>query len=266
MALVEDVEALSRAFSGIGIDEKSIISIVGKWHPEHTDSFRKGSVLLWTMHPWERDARMIKESLIKGPQSYGVIIEIACTRSSEQLLGARKAYHSLFDRSIEEDVAQRISDINRNFFVALVSPYRYEGTRVNEETAKSEAKVIASAIKNSGDGLVKNAEVLRILATRSKLYLKELSQGEWILRNAIGCLCSPPTYFSKILDMALNVKADEHTKDALTRVVVTRADTDMKEINEEYQKLYGIPLSQKIEEKTNGNYKDFLLTLVARGN
>jgi annexin A13 len=65
------------------------------------------------MHPWERDARLAKEALKKGPSSYGVLIEIACTRSSEELLGARKAYHSLFDHSIEEDVASHIHGIDR---------------------------------------------------------------------------------------------------------------------------------------------------------
>lgn len=60
------------------------------------------------MHPWERDARLAKNALLKGPQSYSVVIEIACTRSSEELLGARKAYHSLYDHSIEEDVAVNV--------------------------------------------------------------------------------------------------------------------------------------------------------------
>lgn len=55
------------------------------------------------------------------------------------------------------------------------------------------------------------------------------------------------------------------TKKALTRVIVTRADTDMKEIKEEYNKQYGVSLSEKIEDTSNGNYKDFLLTLIARG-
>lgn len=62
-------------------------------------------MVFWAMHPWERDARLVKNALLKEPHLYNVIIEIACTRSSEELLGARKAYHSLYDHSIEEDVA-----------------------------------------------------------------------------------------------------------------------------------------------------------------
>ena len=77
---------------------------------------------MWAMHPWERDARLIKEALIKGPQAYGVIVEVACTRSSDELLGARKAYHSLFDHSIEEDVASHVDSSERK--VCSIISYR----------------------------------------------------------------------------------------------------------------------------------------------
>lgn len=68
------------------------------------------------MHPWERDARLAHEAVTKGPQAYGLLIEIACTRSSLDLLGARIAYQSLFDQSIE-DVASRIECIERKVSV-----------------------------------------------------------------------------------------------------------------------------------------------------
>lgn len=71
--------------------------------------------------------------------------------------------------------------------------------------------------------------------------------------------------FYKVLDTTLEKDVDKMTKKALTRVIVTRADTDMKEIKEEYNKQYGVSLSEKIEDTSNGNYKDFLLTLIARG-
>uniref|UniRef100_F6HB44 Annexin D4 n=1 Tax=Vitis vinifera TaxID=29760 RepID=F6HB44_VITVI len=65
------------------------------------------------MHPWERDARMARKALDEGPQTYGLLIELACTRSSDELLGARKAYQSLYSESIEEDVTSRVEGIER---------------------------------------------------------------------------------------------------------------------------------------------------------
>lgn len=72
------------------------------------------------MHPWERDARLAHEAVTKGPQGYSLLIEIACTRSSEELFEARKAYQSLFDRSLE-DVASRIEGTACKVSTTLVS-------------------------------------------------------------------------------------------------------------------------------------------------
>ncbi|KAI4333017.1 hypothetical protein L6164_017874 [Bauhinia variegata] len=312
MAHTEELQALTKAFSGHGIDEKSLISILGKWEPEERKTFRKGNphlftederqfekwndhqvrllkhefvrfknaVVLWAMHPWERDARLAKEALKKGPQAYGVLVEIGCTRSSEVLLGARRAYHSLFDQSIEEDVASHVHGPERKLLVALLSAYRYEGSKLKDDAAKSDAKKLSIAIKNGHNkAIIEDDEVIRILSTRSKPHIhavykhyKEISGNnldedleDLRFKETVQCLCAPQTYFSKVLDAALRLDVDKNGKKALTRVIVTRADIDMKEIKVEYNELYGVSLSQKIEDTANGNYKDFLLTLIARG-
>ncbi|KAK6119226.1 hypothetical protein DH2020_047041 [Rehmannia glutinosa] len=286
MAASDELGSLTRAFSGLGVDENALITILGKWHPEQRQSFRKGSrdffvederqferwddrhilqlrheflrlkdaIVLWTMHPWERDARLLKESLYKGPQ-YNVLVEIACTRSSEELLGARRAYHSLFDHSIEEDVAFHVHGPERKLLVGLLSSYRYEGPKVNAEVAKFEAKALSeSASKKS---LIEDEELVRILSTRSKPHLKAIYKH---YKEISG------NYLDEVLDTSLRYDVDEITKEAVTRVIVTRADADMKQIKEEYHNKYGVNLSKRIEDVANGNYRDFLLTLIARGD
>ncbi|KAG8391148.1 hypothetical protein BUALT_Bualt01G0157700 [Buddleja alternifolia] len=318
MAASDEHGSLTRAFSGLGVDENALISILGKWHPEQRQSFRKGTpdffiqderqferwndshvlqlrqeflrlneaIVLWTMHPWERDARLLKESLYKGPSQYNVLVEIAATRSAEELLGARRAYHSLFDHSVEEAVAFQVHTPDKKLLVALLSSYRYEGPKVNDEIAKLEAKTISNAIIKGG-ALVEDEEIVRILSTRSKLHLKAVYKhykeisGNYLdedldgvprLKETVECLITPQTYFSKVrfnhyvLDASLRLNADEITKDALTRVIPTRADVDMKLIKEEYHKNYGADLPKKIQDVANGNYRDFLLTLIARGD
>ncbi|WOH14739.1 hypothetical protein DCAR_0934261 [Daucus carota subsp. sativus] len=307
----EQLEALTSAFSGLGVDEKILISVLGKANADDRKSYRKGiqffaeddrsfekweddhvqqlerefsrfknAMVYWTMHPWERDARMAKNALLKGAQSYNVIAEIACTRSSEELLGARKAYHSLYDHSIEEDLAVNVSGPECKLLVALVSAYRYEGSKVNEETAKSEAKIFCNAVKDASKNPVEDEEVIRILTTRSKLHISTLYKHykeicgnsmdedldkESLLKVTVQCLSTPEAYFSKALDDALNGEAEEHTKDALTRVIVTQADANLQKITEEYHHKYRVNISDKIDEEVNGNYKDFLLTVLARG-
>ncbi|KAL6495730.1 hypothetical protein OROGR_030293 [Orobanche gracilis] len=319
MANSDELRSLTKAFSGLGVDEKELISTLGNWNSQQRQSFRKGSrdiflederqferwddrhvlqlrqeflrlkeaIVLWTMHPWERDARLLKESLHKGPQ-YNVLVEIAGTRSSEELLGARRAYHSLFNQSIEEDVAVHVRGPKRKLLIALLSSYRYEGPKVNEQIAEFEAKALLDAIMEGGAvaGLVENEELIRILSTRSKLHLKatykhykEISgnyldedidgaDGDSILvKEAVLCLCSPQTYFSQVLNASLRCDVDEMSKDGVTRVIVTRADhADMKEIKEEYRNKYGVDLAKRVEDVANGNYRDFLLALIKRGD
>ncbi|XVF24404.1 hypothetical protein REPUB_Repub13aG0124900 [Reevesia pubescens] len=302
MALSDAVEALNKAFSGIGVDENSLISIVANSNHEHKKTLRKGfsklfiedengfeqldqstiknlkfefnrfrdAVVLSLLHPWERDARLIKKAMKKGPKHYSVIVEIACTRSSDELLGARKAYHSLFDHSIEEDLATHIKGSERKLLVALVSAYRYEGPKVDENVAKSEAEILSNAIKNAGKRKpIEDEDAIMIIATRSKPHLqavyenynkicgKSLSEdleAEGILKDTVECLCTPENYFTRVLDAALSVDADEESKRALTRVIVTQKETLVKE---------GY-VPSKIQGILKGLYKDFILGSTAR--
>ncbi|WKA02165.1 hypothetical protein VitviT2T_020384 [Vitis vinifera] len=80
------------------------------------------------------------------------------------------------------------------------------------------------------------------------------------LKDTIYCLYAPPMYFSKILDSVMKANANKNEKEALTRVIVTQANVDIKVIAEEYNKQYGTPLTKKIEDVALGNYKDFLVT------
>lgn len=317
MANPQEISALTKAFTGLGVDEQTLISILTKWNPLQIQSYRKDSpeffkederqfqrcneqhilklrqdfirfkdsVVLRIMHPWERDARLFKEALFKEPQQMNVIIEVSCTRSPQELVGARKAYHSLFEHSVEEDVASRLHGIERKLLVALVSAYRYEGPYVNEETAKSEAKMFADAMKGTGTGaggkkdLIKDEKLIMILATRSKSHLMamykyytqisgnhldENIEGDWILKQTVQCLCTPQTYFSEVLHASLKANVDESAKDSVTRIILTRADVDIKFIKDEYQTKFGVPLTQHIEEVANGNYKNLLLGLITK--
>lgn len=65
--------------------------------------------MLWTLEPAERDAYLANEATKKLSASNWVLMEIACTRPSHELLSVRKAYHDKYKKSIEEDVAHHTS-------------------------------------------------------------------------------------------------------------------------------------------------------------
>ncbi|CAN6337763.1 unnamed protein product [Urochloa humidicola] len=313
----DEVQQLTRAFSGLGglgVDEPTMVSALARWRkqPEKRSGFRKGFpgffkshgeidrceeeymlhlasefarfknlMVLWAMHPWERDARLAHHVLHQSHPA-AVLVEVACTRSADELLGARRAYHALFHSSLEEDVAYRARDKPYcNLLVGLVSAYRYEGPRVSEEVARAEAKALGAAVKGGagagGKLLAEDGEVVRILTTRSKTHLAETFRyykeihgrrieedlgEETTLVEAVLCLAAPARYFSRVIEAALRDGADHHGKEALTRVAVTRSDHDMDEIAAAYQEQFGVKMEDAIAAKAHGHYRDALLSLV----
>ncbi|CAM0955758.1 unnamed protein product [Alopecurus aequalis] len=298
---------------GLGVDEKTMVTALANWwkQPEKRSGFRKSFpglfkehgviekceddymlhlaaefsrfknlMVLWAMHPWERDARLAHHVLHQAHPA-AIIVEIACTRSAEELLGARKAYMALFHHSLEEDVSYCAKDKPYcSLLVGLVSAYRYEGPKVSSDTAKAEAKALGAAVKSAGSAgtkLVEDDAVVRILTTRSKphlvetfKYYKELHGkhiqehlgSEETLAETVQCLATPEVYFSQVMEAALKDGADHHGKEALSRVAVTRSDVDMDGIRAAYQEQFGAKLEDAVAGSAHGHFKDALVSLI----
>ncbi|KAB5565063.1 hypothetical protein DKX38_005117 [Salix brachista] len=271
----EDAEALNRACKGWGTDEKAIISILGhrnaaqrkqirlayselfqedlvkRLESELTGDFEK-AVYRWVLDPEDRDA-VLANVAIRKSGDYHVIVEIACVLSSEELLVV---------------------------LVGLVTAFRYEGDEINTRLANSEADILHDAIK---DKAFNHEEVIRILTTRSKAQLmatfnryrddhgssitKDLldepaDEFITVLRTAIRCINDHKKYYEKILRNAIKkVGTDE---DALTRVIVTRAEKDLNHIKEIYYKKNSVALDQAVAMDTSGDYKAFLHALLGK--
>lgn len=64
----------------------------------------------------------------------------------------------------------------------------------------------------------------------------------------------------QVIRQALNTAGTD--EESLTRVVVTRAEKDLKEIKELFQKRNSVSLDHAVAKDTSGDYKAFLLTLL----
>lgn len=85
-----------------------------------------------------------------------------------------------------------------------------------------------------------------------------------ILRATVKCLTRPEKYFEKVLRLAINKRGTD--EGALTRVVTTRAEIDMKIIKEEYHKRNSVTLDHAIGKDTTGDYEKMLLALIGHGD
>lgn len=301
----EDSEQLHKAFAGWGTNEALIIQILAHrdgaqrkkiretyfetygedllkdLDSELSSDFQR-AVLLWTLEPSERDAYLANEATKKLTASNWVLMEIATTRSSHQLLSVRNAYHAKYKKSIEEDVAHHTCGDYRKLLVPLVSAFRYEGDEVNMTLAKSEAKIVHQKIC---DKAYTDDEIIRILTTRSKAQLnatlnqynnqfgnavtKDLKadpEDEFLkfLRSTIKCLTVPEKYYEKLLRLAINKLGTDEL--ALSRVVTTRAEVDLARIADEYQRRNSVPLDKAIAGDTSGDYEKMLLALLGHGD
>ncbi|KAJ8446659.1 hypothetical protein Cgig2_002821 [Carnegiea gigantea] len=297
----EDVERLHKAFEGWGTNEGLIISILAHRNAsqrklireayssaygedllkalakELTSNFER-AVHLFTLDPPERDAYLANEATKKFSSSNWVLIEIACTRSSDDLFLVRRNYHTLYKKSLEEDVAHHTSGDYRKLLVPLVSSYRYEGPEVNTTLAKAEAKILREKIS---DKAYADDDLIRIVATRSKAQLsatlndynneygnaitkdlKDDPKDDYLklLGATIKCLTCPEKYFEKLLRLSINKMGTD--EGALTRVITTRAEVDLQKIKEEYYRRNSVPLDRAIAKDTHGDYEKMLIELV----
>uniref|UniRef100_A0A0E0HC08 Annexin n=1 Tax=Oryza nivara TaxID=4536 RepID=A0A0E0HC08_ORYNI len=301
----EDADALLKAFQGWGTDEQAVIGVLA-----HRDATQRKQIRLtyeenynenliqrlqselsgdleramyhWVLDPVERQAVMVNTATKCIHEDYAVIVEIACTNSSSELLAVKRTYHVLYKCSLEEDVAARTTGNLRSLLLALVSTYRYDGDEVNDALAKSEAKILHETVTN---GDTDHGELIRIVGTRSRAQLnatfswfrdergtsitKALQHGadptgySHVLRTALRCISDANKYFVKVLRNAMHKSGTN--EDSLTRVIVLHAEKDLKGIKDAFQKRASVALEKAIGNDTSGDYKSFLMALLGSG-
>ncbi|KAJ4979661.1 hypothetical protein NE237_010441 [Protea cynaroides] len=298
---VEDAEILRKACKGWGTDEKTIISVLGhrnayqrklirqayeelfqedfikQLESELSGEFEK-AVYRWILDPADRDAVLANVALKSTTPDFRLLIEIACVHSPDELLAVKRAYFSRYKRSLEEDVASQTRGDLRKLLFALTSTYKYDGKEINKNLAALEAQVLHELIKEEA---FSHEEVIRILGTRSKAQLVATfncfkdQQNISITKSVVGdpddaflealrvatrCIYAPQKYFAKVLRNAINKLGTD--EEALTRVIVTRAEKDLKDIKQLYYKRTSVSLDHAVANDTSGNYQALLLTLL----
>ncbi|KZV19579.1 hypothetical protein F511_13465 [Dorcoceras hygrometricum] len=300
----QDCEKLKKAFQGWGTDEKEIIRILGRRNAaqrkeirdtyqqlynkslldvlfsELSGDFRK-AVMLWAYDPAERDARLANEALKSKRKSITelqVIVEIACASSPHHLVAVRKAYCSLFDTSLEEDIICHVSQPVQKVLVSLVRSYRHDKEVVDSTLPKLEAAKLHDAIvakKLDDEELVLVLSIRNMFQLRQTFkfykddYGKSIDQDimacgkgtlESIVKVAVWCIDAPEKHFSEVIKASIvGFGTDE---DSLSRAIVSRAEIDLMKVRGEYFEANKSSMDNAVIDDTSGDYKDFLMTLL----
>ncbi|PIO74934.1 Annexin [Teladorsagia circumcincta] len=195
--------------------------------------------------PLEYDLKQLKQAMKGLGTDENTLIEILCSRTTDQIKAIRVAYEREFKKPLEQEVASETSGEFRDLLVAIVTGSRDPTSNTNDQMAKD---IFAAFAELSGSSI-------------EKLIEKEFS-GD--LKNSYLTIVRAASDKQKFFATQLyNSMKGLGTKDNdLIRVLVTRSEVDLQLIKEEFLALYNKSLEEMIRGDTSGAYRDALLAIV----
>ncbi|XP_072109245.1 annexin A3a isoform X2 [Mobula birostris] len=246
-----------------------------------------------------RDVNSLRGAIVGLGTNEQVIIEILTHRSNWQRQQISKEYKGTCGRELIDDLKGDLSGDFKNVIIALMLPpalfdakelkrameaRRDENCQgVDERLFKSDAEALFKAgEKRLGTDEIKFIEVL-CLRSPSQLQMtfdeyklitnktmedsiKSEMSGDLkkLMLSLVQCSRSTPAYFAERIHKSVKgVGTDERT---LSRILVTRSEIDLLDIQDEYMKASGKSLYATIEDETSGDYRTTLLNICEKGN
>ena len=297
-----DAQILRKAMKGFGTDEAAIINVLARRTNDQRQrimiafktqygkdlisdlkselSGRFEDTILALMTPTTHYlAKELHDAVSGIGTNEGVLIEIMCTATNQQMRDINAAYMEMYHHPLENDIKGDTSGHFRRLLISLCMGNRDESTNVDSAQATADSQ----ALYQAGEGQWGTDESVFncMLVSRSYAHLGAVfkqyqattgrSIDAAIKREFSGdiergllalakCVIDRPTYFAERLHGAM---AGMGTQDrTLIRCVVTRAEIDMIQIKHAYQSIYGKALEAAIASETSGDFKNFLVALV----
>uniref|UniRef100_UPI00398F2F4D annexin A3a isoform X2 n=1 Tax=Pristiophorus japonicus TaxID=55135 RepID=UPI00398F2F4D len=240
------------------------------------------AALVWP--PALFDAKELGRAMEGPGTNENLLIEILASRTNQQLKEIKEAYHSEFKKDLVKDITAETSGDFRRALLILLEARRDENCQVvDERLFKSDAQALYKAgEKRLGTDEAKFIEVLclrspaqlqitfdeyKAVTNRSiEDSIKSEMSGDLkhLMLTMVNCSKSTPAYFAeKIHTSVKGLGTDENT---LSRILVTRSEIDLLDIQDEYLKLYGKSLYSTIKDETSGDYRTTLLKICGTGN
>ncbi|XP_027710449.1 annexin A3 [Vombatus ursinus] len=296
-----DADAIRKAIRGIGTDEKTLIHILtARSHAQRqliakeyrvasgkdlkddlksdlSGNFERLMVALVTP-PAVFDAKQLKKAMKGSGTNESSLIEILTTRSSQQLKEISQAYYTVYKKSLGDDISSETSGDFRKALLTLKDGRRDESQKVDENLAKKDAQILYEAgEKRWGTDEDKFTEILCLRSfpqlrltfeeyrNISQKDIEDSIKGELsghfedLLLAIVNCVKNKPAFLAENLHKALKgAGTDELT---LNRIIVSRSEIDLSDIQAEYKKRYGCSLYSAIKSDTSGDYGTALLKI-----
>ncbi|RUS88556.1 hypothetical protein EGW08_003656 [Elysia chlorotica] len=301
-AAADVASTLRDAMGGIGTDEDAVINVMGNHclaqrleiaeaykvaygkdlvediKSELTGDFEETVVALLTpMRTLE--ARQLHDAISGAGTDETTIIEVLATKTNEEIEEIKAAYKEEYDTELEEDLSSDTSGYFRRLLVSLLTAGREPEGEVDYGRAEEDAKQFFEA--GEARWGTEEAQLNAVLCSRSRSQLAATfyefeKLADKTIEESIEDECSgdlkkgylaivestknmPGFFAHRIYD---SVRGCGTNDSHLIRIIVTRSEIDMEEIDEAYREKYGQSLEEVIESECSGDYKKILIAVV----
>ncbi|KAJ1206835.1 hypothetical protein NDU88_002232 [Pleurodeles waltl] len=297
-----DAAALNKALMEKGVNERDIIDILtsrsnaqrqqikvaykqatGKVLEDSLKSALSGNfetvVLALLKTPAQFDAQELRNAMKGLGTDENTLIEVLVPKTNREIKQINAAYKEEYKTELANDIASETSGDFQKILVAICKGDRNEDNRVDEALADRDAKALYEAgekIKSANVDVFINIFTSRSLGQLNRVFqmypkyskadvhkaltLEMKGDIETCLVEILKCAASKPAYFAEKLFNAM--KGSGTNDKVLIRILVSRCEIDMKEIQALFKRFYGKSLRQAIMDELKGDYGTILLGLV----
>ncbi|OCU01113.1 hypothetical protein XELAEV_18006897mg [Xenopus laevis] len=188
------------------------------------------------------DARALEKATKPKEVDEGTIIDIITKRNNDQHQELKAAYEKLTKKTLVEALKAALSgDLEEIILDLLKTPAQFD----------------ADEMKRATKGLGTDEDcIIEILASRTNQQIKKMKEAyekEYKTTLEKDITADTSGDFQKALLILLKV--------SLNRIMISRAEKDMKEIKAEYKTLYDISLRKALMDETKDDYETVLVAL-----
>ena len=229
--------------------------------------------------PTDYDCYQIYKAVTGLGTNEETLIEIISSRTNEELNKIKQRYPQMYKSDLIELIKSETSGHLQKILITLLQADRPCNIIPNEQVCSESAKRLYDSQNGKKDNLYnsfvyvftqKSREELALICkiyyniyNRTLLEVVESSfsgNGRRVLKAIIYSLLSPSEYFAYRINKAL--KGFITNDNTLIRILVSRDEIDSDRIKRYYYQLYGITLYEHVNQKTSGDYKNLLLSLI----
>lgn len=298
----KDAEVLRKAMKGWGTDEEPIIEISSRRSNADRQAIVKEYKTLYGRDAIEDledelggDLGRTIQAMYKTPVDYDAselykamkgagtdedtLIEIIGSRSNSQLKAIIQRYKELYKTDLEADIVSECSGDLKRLLVSLLQCNRSETTEIDSFKLDQDLQKLYDA--GEGQWGTDESAFNMVFSTRSgpelayinsqytehcgKSLFKVISSEfggdmEKLLKTVLLAQINPPEYFAdRIYEACKGLGTNDKV---LIRVLVSRDEIDLKQINNVYIQKYHKNLVEQIKSECSGDYKNLLVAIV----